>query len=433
MQEYLSNNLSRPALNEKSMNAATYEYRAEKILKRINELAQISEDKTGTTRTFGTAAFIVGCQKVRSWMKQAGLETRMDNIGNVRGRYYSKIPGAKTLVIASHIDTVINAGKFDGPLGVIMGIDAIENLGQKDLQLPFNIELVAFSDEEGVRFHSTYLGSRVVAGTFNEDQLEMSDEQGISLKEVIREIGGTPALLKEDAIKKEEWLGYFEIHIEQGPVLFERNISVGVVSAIAGQQRAELTFKGVSGHAGTVPMDMRSDALCAAAAFILELEKYALVHKEKIVATVGKLQVPAAASNVIPGTIVCSVDVRSADEQVLMDAHQSIKSICREICAKRKIGYEWKAIQAMPPVKCDPKLAVMLKQAIIGGGSEVIELVSGAGHDAVPVSEVAPVCMMFVRCYKGISHNPLENVELKDIAAAAEITDNFILQLMSAV
>ena len=428
MFKLVSDLLYRYPLSEAS-ESADYLQRAEKIMHRVKELALITEEKNVITRTFGTTAFIAGSNKVLSWMKQAGLQTRIDNIGNVRGRLISKNPGAKTLVIASHIDTVVNAGKFDGPLGVIMGLDAIENVVQHDIQLPFHIELIAFSDEEGVRFHTTYLGSRVVAGSFNNQLLEMKDEQGISLKEVLIDMGCDINVLQQDAIKKEDWLGYYEIHIEQGPVLYDRKIPVAVVTAIAGQQRAEITFKGMAGHAGTVPMDMRSDALCAAAEFIVEMEKYALANKSNIVATVGKLNIPGAASNVIPGTVVLSVDLRSATDNILTTAHQSVKKICSDICSKRKLVFEWKPIQQMNAVKCDPQLMMLQKKAIIEGCCQVVELVSGAGHDAVPVSQVAPVSMLFVRCYKGISHNPLENVELEDIAAAAEVTDHFIQQL----
>ena len=418
-----------PFYDTDGMVTSSYIQRAEKILRRVMDLATISEEKQAITRTFGTTAFIAGSNKILSWMKQAGLQTRIDNIGNVRGRLNSDKPGAKTLVIGSHIDTVINAGKFDGPLGVIMGLDAIEAIVENKISIPFNIELIAFSDEEGVRFHTTYLGSRVVAGSFNNQLLEMKDEQGISLHQVITAMGGNTASLPDDAIVKEDWLGYYEIHIEQGPVLFEKKIPVAIVKAIAGQQRAEIIFKGMAGHAGTVPMDMRSDALCAASEFIVEMEKYALANKTNIVATVGKLQIPAAASNVIPGTVILSVDIRSPVDSILTTAHQSIKKLCSDICSKRKIAFEWKAIQGMPAVQCDPGLVMLQKKAVIEGSCEVVELVSGAGHDAVPISQVAPVSMLFVRCFKGISHNPLEDVELDDIASAAEVTDHFIQQL----
>jgi len=406
-----------------------YLQRAEKITRRINELAQVSEDKTCVTRTFGTDAFISGTKKVLSWMNLAGLETRVDNIGNVRGILRSKKAGAKTLVIASHIDTVVNAGKFDGPLGVIMGLDAIENIIENEIELPYHIELIAFSDEEGVRFHTTYLGSRVLAGSFPDSLLQMKDAAGITLKQVIEDMGHKPEKLASDVLPAEEWLGYFEVHIEQGPVLYEKKIPVAIVQTIAGQQRAEVVFKGEAGHAGTVPMDMRSDALCCASEFIIEMEKFAKANKANVVATVGKLNITGAASNVIPGKVTCSIDLRCTNEQILTNATQSIKRICSEVCSRRKIPFEWRPIQGMSPVICDQKMNFMLKRAVVEAGCQVVELVSGAGHDAVPISKVAPVSMLFVRCYKGISHNPLENVELDDIATAAMVCDNFLQQL----
>ena len=400
--------------------------RANKILQRINELASISEDQSSTTRTFGTKAFIEGRNKTEQWMKQAGLETNIDNIGNVRGKLISKNKNAKTFVIASHIDTIINAGKFDGPLGVLIGIDIIEQLIQAKTELPFHIELIGFCDEEGCRFHTTYLGSKVVAGSFDMSTLGTKDAAGVSLNEVIKEIGGNVNDLGKDAIAKKDWAGYFEIHIEQGPVLYEKNIPVGLVTAIAGQCRTGLIFNGEAGHAGTVPMDMRKDALACAAEFILAAEKFAANNKKNLVATVGKLHIINSASNVIPGEVICSLDLRSADDAILSSSYDAIKKMAETISKKRNIVLEWNLIQQTKPVTCDKKMNKLLGESIRQLGHELIELVSGAGHDAVPVSEVSPVAMLFVRCFKGISHNPLENVELKDMASAIKVSDNFI-------
>src|SRR5690349_4354019 len=239
--------------------------RTELILQRISALASISDDETGITRTYGSPAFIKGRNLIQQWMKEAGLITWIDQVGNVRGRLNSNDPGAKVFVIASHIDTVINAGKFDGPLGVLMGLDLLEQLISKEVKPPFNIELIAFCDEEGVRFHTTFLGSKMVAGTLEIALLEKQDENGKKLGDVIRDMGGDVALLSQDAIPGNKWLGYFEIHIEQGPVLYNKNLPAAAVSAIAGQVRAELHFSGLAGHAGTVPMGLRKDALCCAA------------------------------------------------------------------------------------------------------------------------------------------------------------------------
>ena len=409
---------------------SSYLQRAEKVFSRINQLAAITEDEGAVTRTFGTRAFLEGSAKVAAWMKEAGLQTRIDQIGNVRGKLLSKVTGAKTFVIASHIDTVVNAGKFDGPLGVIMGLDLLEQIIAAKAELPFNIELIAFSDEEGVRYHTTFLGSKVVTGAFDRALLDKKDKNGITLKEAINTMGGDDTLLAVDAILADNWLGYYEIHIEQGPVLYERNIPVALVTAIAGQKRVEITYTGFAGHAGTVPMDMRNDALTCASEFILAAEQFATANKDHLVATVGKLEVIGSASNVIPGEVVFSLDLRSPDEEKLKAAYQHLKQLSEAITQKRSITPKWNLIQETLPVACDSGLNTMLKQAITASTFELVELVSGAGHDAVPVSEVAPVSMLFVRCYKGISHNPLENAELADVAAALEVSDNFINQLI---
>jgi allantoate deiminase len=404
--------------------------RAENILQQINELASISEDEGCITRTYGTKAFMEGRDKVQQWMDAAGLQTRIDTIGNIRGRLLSKEEKVKTFVIASHIDTIINAGKFDGPLGVLMGLDIIEQIIQSKTELPFHIELIGFCDEEGCRFHTTYLGSKAVAGSFDEVILGAKDAAGISLKEVIEQNGGDVNNLSKDAIAGEDWLGYFEIHIEQGPVLYEKDIPVGVVTAIAGQRRVGIIFKGEAGHAGTVPMDMRKDALTCAAEFVLAVEKFATANKTDMVATIGKLHIINSASNVIPGEVICSLDIRSAEESVLSSSYEAIKKIAGDICSKRNIVLEWNLIQQTKPVACDTRMNKLLAQSIKDAGYKLEELVSGAGHDAVPVSEVSPVSMLFVKCFKGISHNPLENVEIKDIAAAIKVSDNFIEQLI---
>jgi len=402
--------------------------RAKKVLAQINELAAVSEDSNGITRLYGSPAFLQGSHKVLQWMNDAGLECRIDNIGNVRGRLLSKNTGAKTFVIASHIDTVRNAGKFDGPLGVLMGLDLVEQLIQSGTVLPFHIELIAFSDEEGVRFHTTYLGSKVVAGSFEKNLLKKKDESGIDLKKAIVQMQGNPDQLAADAIAADNWLGYFEIHIEQGPVLYENHIPVGIVTAIAGQKRAEIIFKGTAGHAGTVPMHMRNDALCCAAEFILETEKLAL--NNKIVATVGKLHIADAASNTIPGKVSCSLDLRSADETMATEMYEQLKNTCLTVCGKRNIEPEWKLVQQTAPVLCDNDLNALLARAVKDAGYPPVEMISGAGHDGVAISAVSAVAMLFVRCFKGISHNPLEEVELKDMAAAIKVSDNFIHQLI---
>ncbi len=257
-----------------------YKLRAEKIEGRIQELAQYSDEQDCLSRIFGTKAFLECQNKIELWMKEAGLQTYIDNIGNVRGKLLSKENDAKTFVIASHFDTVTNAGKYDGTLGILAGLDVMENLAAKNIHLPFNIELIAFSDEEGVRFHTSYLGSKIVTGNFNSELLETKDDNGISLGQVLQGLQYDDTKLTENAIKSEEWLGYYEIHIEQGSVLYNNNIPAGIVTAVAGKRRVSIEFTGVPGHAGTVPMKMRTDALCAAAEFILAVERFASSKKK---------------------------------------------------------------------------------------------------------------------------------------------------------
>lgn len=410
-----------------------YTTRAGRIMQRIEALAAISEDADGVTRTFGTPAFLEGRALVQSWIEAAGLPTRTDAIGNLRARLNSPNPAARTFVLASHIDTVVNAGKFDGPLGVLMGLDLLENLIAEKAELPFHIELIAFSDEEGVRFHTTYLGSKVVAGSFDSAWLTRTDTTGSTLAEALQAMDADASQMAAAAIPAAEWLGYFEMHIEQGPVLWERKIPVALVTAIAGQQRVEIAFSGMAGHAGTVPMNMRQDALCAAADFVLTVERFAKTHGHGLVATVGKLNIAHAASNVIPGEVSCTLDLRSADTAQLNAACLMLRRHAETLAAGRHISMAWNPVQQTNPVACAPGLNEMLGQAIANSGHEVLSLVSGAGHDAVPISAVAPATMLFIRCFKGISHNPLENVELADLAAAVAVADNFISLLRTSI
>lgn len=408
-----------------------YLERAAKIQLRIDELASYTDNAHGLTRTFGTHAFTECGIKIASWMQEAGLETRIDNIGNIRGKFRSSFPDAKTYVIGSHFDTSINAGKYDGVLGIIMGLDIVKNLQVKNISLPFHIELIAFGEEEGVRFHTGYLGSKVVAGNFKNKLLELKDDKENTLSQVLKSMNYDTGRIKEEAIPPEDWMGYFEIHIEQGSVLIEKNIPVGIVDSIAGQKKIEINFTGESGHAGTEPMKLRKDALCAAAKFITGVEKFASKEKRKILATVGKIKIADAASNVIPGKVSCTLDIRSEDSKLLSDAYEMIYELCENICDKRNIYFEWKLMQETEPVFCNKKLRKLLSNSIEEKNFEVINLESGVLHDASIIAQVAPVCMLFVKCLKGNGRNPLESVEDYDIATALDISDYFIQQLIS--
>jgi allantoate deiminase len=408
-----------------------YSQRASTIDQKINELTLLSGDEQSVTRIFGTKFFLECSNKIADWMRQAGLETCIDNIGNIRGKLKSKNPNAKTFVIGSHFDSVNHAGKYEGVLGILSGLDMIENIIQKNISLPFHLELIAFSEHEGVRFNYSYLGSHVVAGTFQNKLLEIKDDEGNTLSDVLQSLNYHPEKLEDDAIPNENLLGYFEIHIDQGNILYEKDIPVGVVSSIRGQKRIEIKFSGKAGHAGTVAMPLRKDALAGAAKFIIAVEKYAVKEKGNLLATIGKITIPDAASNVIAGTVFCTLDIRSDDAELLSEAYEFIYSECENICDKRNIYFEWKLIQETDPVDCNKKLKRILSNCVVEKKIPLIEMVSGAGHDAAIISSITPVAMLFVKCFKNIGENPPEVVEINDIAKALEVCDHFIQQLIS--
>jgi allantoate deiminase len=408
-----------------------YSQRASTIDQKINELTLLSGDEQSVTRIFGTKFFLECSNKIADWMRQAGLETCIDNIGNIRGKLKSKNPNAKTFVIGSHFDSVNHAGKYEGVLGILSGLDMIENIIQKNISLPFHLELIAFSEHEGVRFNYSYLGSHVVAGTFQNKLLEIKDDEGNTLSDVLQSLNYHPEKLEDDAIPNENLLGYFEIHIDQGNILYEKDIPVGVVSSIRGQKRIEIKFSGKAGHAGTVAMPLRKDALAGAAKFIIAVEKYAVKEKGNLLATIGKITIPDAASNVIAGTVFCTLDIRSDDAELLSEAYEFIYSECENICDKRNIYFEWKLIQETDPVACNKKLKRILSNCVVEKKIPLIEMVSGAGHDAAIISSITPVAMLFVKCFKNIGENPPEVVEINDIAKALEVCDHFIQQLIS--
>src|SRR6267378_30749 len=298
-------------------------------MKRLDILGSISDEPNRLTREFAGEAMRRANDQVEAWMREAGMVVRHDNIGNLRGRYEADAAGAPVLILGSHLDSVRDAGKYDGPLGVVVAIAAVQRLHDAGRHLPFAIEVIAFADEEGLRYGSTYLGSRAVAGTFESRDVERTDSAGVTMAEAIRAFGGDP-----DRISDDRWggdlLGYCEVHIEQGPVLEARALPVGVVSAIAGQSRFEIEFTGVAGHAGTVPMDRRRDALAGASELVLAVEA-AAATQDGLVATVGKLEVEPGVANVIPGRATLSLDVRHADDGTRVEVTQAMLALTRDI------------------------------------------------------------------------------------------------------
>ncbi len=388
------------------------------VIERCHYLAECTEEPGTITRPFASDAMQCAHVLVGDWMREAGMTVRRDNIGNLRGRFEGT-EGA-TLLLGSHLDSVRNAGKYDGPLGVIVAIAAVQRLHDSGSRLPFAIEVLALADEEGLRFGSTYLGSRAVAGTLDAADLERTDREGLTMREAVRAFGGDPDRIDDDRWQGGPPLAYLEVHIEQGPVLEARALPVGVVTAISGQDRYTLVFEGEAGHAGTVPMERRRDALVAAAVFVQAVEGYA-AGTLGLVATVGQLSVRPGAANVVPGEVMVSLDVRHADDAERLLASQHLLDIASQIGKHRNIALTTRRDSEHPTVPCAPRLVSSLSQAVHELGHPVLELASGAGHDAVAMSALTEVGMLFVRCKGGVSHNPAESVTTEDVAVAIDV------------
>jgi allantoate deiminase len=400
-------------------------------MERLDVLGGISDEPGRLTREFAGDAMRRARSEVEGWMREAGMSTRHDNIGNLHGRYEAAAAGAPTLILGSHLDSVRDAGKYDGPLGIVVAIAAVERFHDAGKRLPFAIEVIAFADEEGLRFSSTYLGSRAVAGSFDHAILDRTDSAGITMAAAITAYGGDPSRVGEDRWNAGPLLGYIEVHIEQGPVLEQVGLPVGVVTAIAGQARYLVTFTGQAGHAGTVPMLGRRDALAAAAEFVLGVETDAGAH-EGVVATVGQVAVHPGASNVIPGAVELSLDVRHADESVRSGHTRRILERADEIAARRGVKASIHLQGDNPSVPCAPRLVSLMAKAIEAQGLNVVRLASGAGHDAVPMSALTDVAMLFVRCKGGISHNSAESVTTEDVSVSIDVLSRFLELLAKA-
>jgi len=389
-------------------------------------LAACTDEPGSITRPFASDAMRRAHQYVREWMREAGMTVTRDNVGNLRARYQGT--GEATLLVGSHLDSVRNAGRYDGPLGVMVAVAAVQRLRDAGKKLPFAVEVIAFADEEGLRFGTTYLGSRALAGTFDERDLERADAGGVTMAEAIRAFGGDPEKVQSDRRPAENLLGYVEVHIEQGPVLEARGLPVGIVSGIAGQSRMEITFSGEAGHAGTVPMDRRRDALTGAAELVLAAEA-AATTEPGLVATVGKLEVEPGVANVIPARATFTLDVRHADDAVRARAVEALLSRARDSARRRKLAVEARSVSDNAAVRCAPRLVSLLTRAVKECGQRPLELTSGAGHDAVVMASMTDVGMLFVRCKGGVSHNPAESVQTSDVAVAIDVLSRLLESL----
>src|SRR6202140_2784823 len=393
----------------------------DEIVGRINELAAISETPEYLTRIFLTREHRAAADLILTWMGDAGMRAHLDAIGNVCGRYEGDRPGLPCLMLGSHYDTVRDAGKWDGPLGLITAISCVADLHRRGRRLPFAIEVTGFADEEGVRFASTLLGSRAVAGTFDESVLGSKDSAGISMRDALLQFGLDPDHIGAAARARSELLGYVELHIEQGPVLEGLNLPVGVVSAITGSTRLAANLTGMAGHAGTVPMPLRRDALAGAAECIVQIEEFCRTDQSGLVGTVGYIHAMPGATNVIPGQVSFTIDIRAPSDSHRKLAVADIVRRIENIARRRKLSLQLDVTHENRTVPCAPWLKAQVADAVAAEGYRVFELPSGAGHDGMAMIDIADLGRGFLGCRGGISHHPDDNVDKADVDAAARV------------
>jgi len=396
------------------------------IMQWSEDLAQWSDDEGALTCAYMTNAHRATAAQLATWMREAGMQVEIDAVGNVVGRYLSDAPDAKTILTGSHYDTVRNGGKYDGRLGILLPIAIVRHLHANGQKLTFNFEVIGFAEEEGVRFRSTFLGSNAITGNFDMSLLDAVDSDGIRMGDALAAAGHDIAAIPSVARRREDIAAYVEVHIEQGPVLLEHGLPVGVVTAIAGSSRFLVELQGVASHAGTTPMHMRKDAAAAAAEIVLLVEQRC-AQGEALVGTVGQLQVPGGSVNVIPGACKLSLDIRAADDSVREAAVRDVLDGLAAICARRYIEFKVEKIVEAKAAPCAPWLMRQLGDAVQRSGLPRFDLLSGAGHDAMAIAALTDVCMLFTRCGNGgISHNPLETMTADDAEIAAQVLLDFL-------
>jgi allantoate deiminase len=403
----------------------TYTERAAHVIARCREIAACTEVPGEITRLFLTPPMHAVHALLRGWMEAAGMTVHVDAVGNLRGFWAGLAPGSPRLLIGSHLDTVPNAGAFDGILGVVLGVAVVEELRGK--HLPYTIEVIGFSEEEGVRFSKPFLGSLALVGKLDGETLAHIDRNSISVRQAIEAYGLDPTQLPS-AVLSDETFAYIEFHIEQGPVLESEDTSLGVVEALVGQTRKQLIFTGQANHAGTTPMHLRHDAMAAAADWIVAVEDYACSHNG-LVATVGKVEALPGAGNVIAERVTTSLDVRHADDSVRKAAVAAIMERAEAAAAKRGVQVTAQTQLEQPAVPLDPHLTDMLHNAATQAGFPSPRMTSGAGHDAMILAPVIPSTMLFLRSPKGLSHHPDEAVLPQDVEAALATAMEFLALL----
>jgi len=388
----------------------------------VNTLGAISAEPNRLVRLFLTPEHRRAADQVAAWMRGAGLDISEDALGTVRGR----LDGPKRLLIGSHIDTVIDAGKYDGNFGVIAGILAAEHFARAGTRLSFGVDVLAFGDEEGSRFPVTLTSSKACAGIFRAETLQLADRDGVTFAKAIKAYGKSPDAIPHAAYKAGEAAAYVEVHIEQGPVLEARHQPLGVVTAINGAAHLRVEFIGEAGHAGTVPMSMRRDALAGAAEAMLLGERLARENSGEVVATVGHVAVAPGATNVIPGNVTIIFDIRAGSETTRATLMETLKDGLREIAERRHLGLTVMTPRQVGTTPCHPAIQDQLAEAIRALGAEPLRLGSGAGHDGQAMASLCPIGMLFVRCRGGISHNPLEYASPRDLGFAVAALIGFI-------
>ena len=405
---------------------------AARVLRRCDELAVCSDESDGITRLFLSPALKRSHALVGGWMREAGLNVRVDEVGNLIGRLPASARNAPVFWLGSHLDTVPNAGRYDGALGVILAIEAAAIFGRAHPEsLPFALEVLGFSDEEGVRYGARCIGSRALVGEFDPTWLDLQDEQGIPMSAALREFGLAPENYA-GATASAPIVGYLEAHIEQGPVLQAEGQPLAVVSSIAGQTRLRARFVGEAGHAGTQPMSLRRDALPAACEWVIEVEALAL-ETDDLVATVGIIEVEDAASNVVPGAVVCTLDARHSNDEARYAAVESMLSSARRLAARRGVEVDVVFRSEQDAVPMDAQLRERLTQSARAISVEAPTMVSGAGHDAAFTARLAPSAVLFLRTPGGQSHNPAEDVNESDVALALETMHQFLEKTLEAI
>lgn len=401
---------------------------ADNVMSRLHQLGMLSSESGALTRLYLTPEHKAAAALVRRWMAEAGMTASIDAIGNVVGRYSGLRPGCPTLLIGSHIDTVRDAGRYDGCLGVVAAIEAVAVLARAGERLPYAIEVLAFGDEEGVRFPEALAGSRAIAGTFQREALDAVDPAGIPLRAALKTFGGDPEAVAGLSRRGADVFGYLELHIEQGPVLEAEDLPVGIVTAIAGATRFEVTVTGTAGHAGTVPMRLRRDAFAAVAEMALAVERIACEMSD-IVATIGRVAVAPGAVNVIPSRASFTVDLRSPSDAARKTAMNRFDAAFAGIAEARGVGHATKRFYDEAAAPCTAAFREGLAGAIRRHGVRPLELPSGAGHDGLAMIGLCPIGMLFVRCAGGISHNPAESVTGSDVGVSLDILVDLLRNL----